>query len=652
MSRVKAIHVHTIVLTAAALAHPLPAQVARDTLTLPAEVVTATLDPMMRRDATSAATVLDGDALRAEGVTTLAEALRRVPGLAVARTSSFGSPTSLFLRGGQSNYVRVLVDGVPLNEPGGVVDLGRIGLDNVERVEVLRGPASVLYGSEAVTGVIQLFTRQGTGRRAVRAEVGGGSYGGRRALAAFSGAIESVALGLSGEHVASDGVLAFNNGYRNEMLVASVAAGQGGATDARLTARHGTSTYRYPTGSSGALEDRNAARTERRAIVGLDATHRWSPSHESRLALSTSELRPRTRDGADDASDTLGFYGYHATGVVVRRTVDLRHLVRHRGGSLAVGGEWSRETERSESLTESEYGDFPDAFRAARETRALYAQAQVEHGRLTVSGGTRLDDNSAFGSFRTARLGAAWRLGAATRLRLSAGNAFKAPSFFENFATGFVVGNAALRPERARSADVGVETIVGGLALLRVTAFAQRFRDLIQYTGAPPSPGDPNYYNVAAANADGVELEVTVPEVRRLRLDLAYTWTQTRVTDDGFDSGTSANFVAGEPLVRRPRRVVSLGAVRGFGRLASLSLRLTRVGERSDRDFSSFPATPVTMPAYTTVDMGATLAPGWLDARGMSLSLRVENATDARFQQVAGFDAPGRSLFAGLKLQR
>jgi vitamin B12 transporter len=634
-------------------APPLHAQqVSRDTIELPAEVVTATREPGRSRNATASATVLDGAALRAEGVTTLAEALRRVPGLALARTSSFGSPTSLFLRGGQSNYVRVLIDGVPLNEPGGVLDLGRVSLDDIERIEVLRGPASVLYGSEAVTGVIQLFTRRGTATRTGRLEVGGGSFGNRRGLGAVSGGLGPVTATLHGEHTASDGFLPFNNQYRSELLLATLAAGQGTATDARLTARHQTSTYRYPTGSGGALEDRNAARTERRVLAGLDLGHRWSERNETRLNLTTSELHPRTRDGSDDAADTLGFYGYYASGIVVRRSADLRQVLRLGGATLALGGEWSRETERSASVSLSEFGDFPDEFRAARETRALYAQGLGDAGRFSYSTGLRLDENSAFGTFRTARLGAAWRLAGATRLRASVGNAFKAPSFFENFATGFTVGNPALRPERARSADLGVETVVANIALLKVTAFAQRFRDLIQYTGAPPAFGDPNYYNIAAANAGGVEFELTLPDARGIAVDVGYTWTETRVVDSGFDTGSSASFVEGEALIRRPRHVVTLGLVRSLGSFGSLSARASRIGERSDRDFSGFPATPVTMPAYTLVDLGAVLSPGFIRERGVGLQLRIENATNARIEQVAGFATPGRTLYAGLKLQR
>lgn len=638
-------------LAAGLLPLSLHAQAARDTLRLPTEVVTATRLSGPLSSPTATATVLDGEALRAEGVTHLADALRRVPGLSLARTSSFGSQTALFLRGGQSNYVRVLVDGVPVNDPGGVIDLGRITLDDVERIEVVRGPASVLYGSEAVTGVIQLFTRRG-GAGLTRAELGGGSFGGRRASLGADGTLARAAWSLQGDHHGSDGILAFNNAYRNDGLVGSFAIGGTGRNDLRFTSRYNASTFQYPTNSSGAVEDRNAERTEHRLLLGLDAGRRWSDRFETRVALAANTLHPRTSDGADDAADTLGFYGYFARGVVTRRLADLRGTLRVGPAAfLTLGGEYARDAERSSSLSQSQFGDFPDQFEAARETNAIYGQLRGDASRLSYSLGARLDDNSAFGTFRTVRAGLAWQLARGARVRASMGNAFKAPSFFENFASGFTQGNAALRPERARSAELGVEALVGGRALLRVTGFTQRFQDLIQYTGAPPAPGAPNYYNVARANAGGLELEATLAGLSGFDVTGGYTWTDTRVIDAGFDQGATANFVAGGRLLRRPEHLATLQLTRPVANVGSFTLLASRVGEREDRDFATFPATVAFLAPYTTIDLSADLSLDRL-LPGARLQLRAENAANSRIEQIAGFRTPGRTLYAGLKLQR
>jgi vitamin B12 transporter len=250
------------------------------------------------------------------------------------------------------------------------------------------------------------------------------------------------------------------------------------------------------------------------------------------------------------------------------------------------------------------------------------------------------------------RAGAAWRFAPTARLRASVGNAFKAPSFFENFATGFTIGNTALRPERTRSAELGVEAMVGQGTLLRLTGFSQRFRDLIQYTSAPPSPGDPNYYNIAEADAGGVEFEATVPDVAGFRLGGSYTWTDTRVVDAGFDTGSGANFVAGGRLIRRPEHAASLQLSRSVDGVGTFSAIATRTGAREDRDFSAYPATAVMLRAFTTVDLSAEpqLPAGLLPAA--RLQLRAENVADVRYEQIVGFAAPGRTLYAGLRLQR
>ncbi len=655
MNRLQKIPMRVVFLSAAlTLPAAAPAQAAPDTTEVATVVVTATRGAGALQSQTATVSVLDGATLRAEGVTHLADALHRVPGLALVRTSSFGSQVALFTRGGQSNYTRVLVDGVPLNEPGGTLDLGRITLDDIERIEVVRGPASVLYGSEAVTGVIQLFTRRGDGPTRADAELGGGSHGARRAALGASGGAGPVTWSLRGDHHASDGILAFNNAYRNDGVVASLGTVPGsGIADVRLTARYNGSLYEFPTGSDGSLEDRNARRTAHRLMLGLDAARRWNERVDTRVQLSSSEFRPRDDDGPDDAADSVGFYGFHARATVRRFLADSRTTVRlGEDQYLTLGGEVGRDTERGSSVSLSEFGDSPSSFRAARDNAAVYAQALGDAGPLSYTLGGRLDDNSAFGTFRTVRAGLAWRVGAATRLRASAGNAFKAPSFFENFAEGFTVGNAALRPERTRSAELGVETVLGSGATLRLTGFMQRFSDLIQYTGAPPTPGEPNFYNIAAANAGGIEAEASFPSVAGFALRTGYTWTDTRVVDAGFDAGASANFVEGGRLLRRPEHVVTALLTRSLGDVGHVSVLATHTGQREDRDFSSFPATVVFLDPYTTVDVSTELEVPAQLLRGATLLLRVENVADARYQAIAGFDTPGRTLYAGLKLRR
>ena len=130
----------------------------------------------MQGSLTQAVTILTGEQLRAQGITRVSDALRIVPGASVVQSGANGSVTSLFLRGGESRYTKVLIDGVPVNSPGGFFDFSHLTTDNIERIEIVRGPASVVYGADAVSGVIQIFTRQGRGPVSMNADLRGGTY--------------------------------------------------------------------------------------------------------------------------------------------------------------------------------------------------------------------------------------------------------------------------------------------------------------------------------------------------------------------------------------------------------------------------------------------------------------------------------------------
>lgn len=627
----------------------LHAQASSDTTRLAAIVVTADRLARPIGSTTASVTVIDGATLRAAGIAQLGDALRAVPGVSIAQAGSNGSQASIFLRGGESDYVRLLVDGVPMNDPGGAIDLGALTLDNVERIEIVRGPASVLYGSDAVTGVVQVFTRRAAAPFEARLAARGGSYGTRAADASIGtrGAIGSLSLGLA--HHASDGILAFNNAYRND--VASL-RGETRVASVRsvLSLRHSDNTFHYPTDGAGAVVDRNAWRGERRSSASAEFSRALGARVEGIVSLSALDVHGRTNDPADDASDTVGFHAYRSVGTVRRRGADARVVIRPAAGhALSLGGEYAGERQRS--ADSSNYDVSLNRFAAGRITRALYAQWVGDVGRASFTAGGRYDDNETYGVFRTARAGAAVRLWPGARLRAAVGTGFKAPTFLETFSSAFSIGNPALTPERSRSREAGVEqSLWGDRVQLAATAFDQRFRDLIQYTWT--SPTAPNYFNVAAASARGVEIEARGEVARGVAVFANATALRTRVDDAGFQSGAGATFVRGERLLRRPPLTLAAGAqLHRFSR-TRLDLSVLRVGPRDDRDFATYPATPVRLESYTRVDLGGEVelghhSEGW---RTPALTLRIENAFGARYQEVVGFAAPGRVLLAGFRL--
>ena len=640
---------YTLAAVAAALvfgATVLRAQDTRDTVQLPEIVVTATRLPMPLASTTAAVTILTGEDLRSHGIATVADALRTVSGAAVVETGPLGSATSLFLRGGESNMVRILLDGVPLNAPGGSVDLANLTTDDVERIEIVRGPASVLYGSDAVAGVVQIFTRGGRGGPRWEAGVRGGTFGTRSADVRLAAAGVRADASLVLSHLGTDGIYAFNNAYRDDVLAASAGVAPDGRTSARLTVRYTGALYHYPTDGSGNVVYKNQLQTGSGVVASLDAGRYVGPRLETRLLLGLTENTGRQDQEPNGPADTLGYYAFWSLDRVSRRSADLR-LDWHAAAATVVsaGAAVETEAERSSNASRSQFGPSAGSLVVSRWDRAYYTEAVADAAKtLSFTAGLRFEDNRAFGTFATWRSGISWHSGG-TRLRAAVGTAFKEPGFLDNYGTGYVTGNPGLRPERSRSWDVGLEQQVGAGLSLSATWFDQRFRDLIQYTFAPPTPTAPNYYNVAAANAYGLELETRAAPLPALDISAHYTYTHTASADSGFDGAT---FAQGRRLIRRPTQAASLDVAYRLGGRGSAAVTAQYVGDRDDEDFSTFPGTRVKLPSYVRVD----LAGEWtILARGASrlaATLKVENLFDTRYEQVFGFPARRRALFVGI----
>lgn len=628
------------------------AQPPRDSLA--AVIVTATRVPIATAAPLSTSTILKGDDLRAQGITRVEDALRLVVGAQVVSSGPVGSQTSLFLRGGNSNYVRVLVDGVPLNEAGGAFDWASLTTDNIDRIEVVQGPASVLYGSDVVTGVVQIFTRDGHGPLSTRAFVGAGSYGGRRDELGWSGGGNKAGFTLSGSHQYTDGILPFNNGFLDDVLSASLRLNPDVNTDLRLTTRWSSQIYHYPTESDGSVVDRNAEQTDHRLVLSFDAGRKLSDRAEFRVSMASNEYLPRSNDGPDSPADTNGFFGYFSRSVETHRSGDARFNLRFGArGVFTIGEEIAGDRENQTSLSLSSYGNSPGTFEAQRHNSATFVQAIGDAtDRLSYVIGGRLDKNSAFGTFETMRASVAYVLSAVARVRASIGSAFTAPSFYQNFASGYVTGNPNLQPERSRSAEVGVDAFLAdGKLTLKATGFFQQFHDIIDYSGNAP-PGTPSYDNVAGADANGLELQAEYRAGGGVTLAGGYTYTATRTTQIGFDSTTGASYVPGQPLIRRPKNAWTLSALQSYPNGARLTLVAAYVGKRADRDYVPYPAVPSTLAGYTKVDFSfVEPIPSHIKG-GLAIEGRIDNLFGANYQEITHFAAPGRLLFVGVRIGR
>ena len=625
------------------------AQQAKDTTTLNPIVITATRVPVDQSVAPTAVTVIRGDDLRARGVAMVSDALASVPGLTLVRSGSFGATTSLFARGGESDYVKVLIDGVPVNNPGGAFDFASLTTDNLDRIEVVRGPASVTYGSDAVAGVVQLFTRHGTGPARGFADIRGGTFGTVEGEGGVAGGGSLVGYSVGASSRETDGFLPFNNDFRNQ-----VASGRLTFTPAKstieLAGRWNHATYHFPTDGSGAVVDSNSVREDHRTALGLDASRRLTSRVDLRLLGAASRLDGTSSNAPDSPGDSTGFYG-NDDSRTERRSADLRTDVQAGStATISLGANIEREQVRSRS--ESQFATFPAStttFAEHRTNKALYGQVIGTASRLAYTVSGRVDETATFGTFTTGRASLALQAANNTTVRGAIGNAFKAPAFEETFSSAFTIGNADLEPERTTSWEVSAEQRIAGRAVLTATYFDQHFRDLIQYVlGDESTEFRGTNQNLGAATARGLELEVRAPAIGRFDLGANATFLRTRVTDAG--NGAFGTFVDGERLLRRPDQTAAFSADYRVTSSSRVGAAVRFVGKRDDRDFAA--DARVTLPSYTLLDLSgewalASLSPSLTPVR---LTARIENVLDKEYEPAFGFTAPGRTVLVGAKV--
>lgn len=638
------------------------AQQARDTARVAPVIVSATRTPMSASTLPVAVTVITREQLELRGITTVSDALRDVTSAYVAQSGSQGAQTSLFLRGGESKYVKVLLDGVPANDPGGAFDFASLTTDNVDRIEIVRGPASVIHGADAVTGVVNVITRRGRASQ-IDAELRVGSMprdlrptgnaGGASARNVDMTATVQ-GRGVSGSYVlgfarhSTDGLYAINNQYHNNVASGAFDLSPSSATRLSLTGRYIDYRYRYPTNGGGTVADANAFRTEDRTALRAELERQASANHSIVLALNLAES-----DGAtDDQPDAAGGNSYVSLERTRRRGLELHsRSMPLRWATLTAGAQLEHQDQRTQFQSDGPFGPFNGRFSASRLNTALFLELVGSASeRFTFTAGVRGDDNERFGTFVTGRAGVSWRPLTTTRVRATAGNAYREPTFAENYSTGFVRGNPDLQPERTRSADLGLDyELLSGRARASVTGFAQRFRNMIDYD-AGATACDYSYCNVAVATSNGVELAVAARVVDGLWASVDATVLRTNVEEPGFDVTSGALYKKGEPLVRRPERNVGAELTwRGSGPF-SASLRAMAVGIRHDRDFRGFPSTPVVLPSYERFDLGAEYVLPVQGTRRSAATLRVENLTNVYYENVFNFLTPRRTISLGLRL--
>lgn len=628
---------------------------APDTAALSTMVISATKTPSSRESLTQPVTVITGEEIRTRGITRVSDALRLVPGASVVQNGSVGSVNTLFLRGGESRYTKVLIDGVAVNAPGGFFDFSHLTTDNVERIEVVRGPASVVYGADAVTGIVRIFTKQGRGPFDLDVEGRAGTYDTREVTLGASGASSKLRYSLGGGAHRTDGILSFNNQYYNGTLSGSAGITPRQGSDLVLTARYTNAEFHYPTDFTGAPVDSNSYRVQHRLTVGLDGGAQLTSAVKARLSLGTNEVSDLTEDIAVP-------FGGGAPQNPRDRSRNKRRAAE--GGfvfslpsttTLNVGAEYVNESERSNSTTGPVGGARTPAslFDAERHNTAFYSEliSSTKAG-ASLTAAARRDDNSDYDAFNTYRAGVSMPAGTSSRVRASISTAFNAPAFNQIRATLYTTGSPDLKPERARSWEVGLDQwLVPNTVRASAGYFNQRFSDMIQYVSGGPPSYLRSYANLTEAESNGYEGELNVTPVGEWSAFASYTVAKPRVTKIG--SGYTGSLKEGDPLIRRPTRSGTGSLTWARNRVGSMSVIASYVGDRPDLDFNQFPSPVVTLPAYTKLDLAASydLLKGESGKSSLAVTLRVDNILDKKYEDVLHYAAPRRAFLVGARLR-
>jgi vitamin B12 transporter len=617
-------------------------------------VVSATRGEATLSSVGVAADVLDRRRIDDRAAPSLVALLQDVPGVATARAGQSGLQASVFVRGGESRYAAVLVDGVPVNQPGGAFDFGTVLPFELERVEVVRGAASSLYGNDALAGVVSLRTRQPRPGESpsLRAEGEAGSFDWQRWLGATSGSRGRLDWNAGVQRLATDNA---EPNSRFEQTAAALSAGVriDPRTEARSVVRFDDSATGTPGPTAFGRPDLDAS-FEREDLVVSASVRRAQTRLSQQVSVGYARTDQLSLNPADsgcyvpawegatgayplcDFPNAAGFQNRTArlgAGYQADLSLGNRHL-------LTAGAEVDHETGELGNRAE-------DLLTPERTSFGAYVQERVLLGsRAYLTLGGRVERNGSYGTHAVPRAALALRLRGgedATTLRASAGMGIKEPSFLESFGESFFAkGNPDLDPERSTTFDVGVEQRLFASRLRAVvTVFHHDYRDQIAYTVVDWSTFEGTYVNLAHTRAQGLEVALEARPVPALQLFGQYTFLDGEIVESPSDFDPV--YAEGEPLLRRPRHQGSITAQLGFARW-SAGATLVRVGERADSDFAGIGLTRAE--AYTRLDARLRVRV----AGPVEAFVVAENLLDAEYQEVLGYPALGRSVRGGLRL--
>jgi vitamin B12 transporter len=609
-------------------------------------VVTASRIATPLKEIATSVTIITKQELEQTKKVTVIEVLQEVLGISILQSGPVGSSASVMLRGANSEHTLVMIDGVEVNDPitpARTYDFSHLRVEGIERIEILRGPQSTLYGSDAMAGVINIITKKGQGKPRFHLSSLRGSYGTFSGTAGLTGNMERLHYSFWASSLTSQGFSAANaalegnteaDGYKNLSLSARAGYKASDNIDLDFSARFIDTKSDIDNYGSAFGDDPNNIQTYdslylKGHIRGLFLKNRW----EQKLTLSYVNSDRETDNPTDEQHPFDADRSLYKSSLI---KLDWQNnLFLHKSNTLTFGAEYQREQGESSYHSESVWGPSTSFFplKKAHNT-GIYIQDQMRlAGMFFMTAGIRLDTHSQSGRSTTYRIAPAFFIQPTnTKLKATFGTGFKSPSLYQLYAPGNIwgpIGNENLKPEEATSWDMGIEQdLWDGKVRLGGAYFSNRFENLMEYDYTQ------GYINIAKASSKGVELFLEFAPAENLAFSVSYS------------NIVAKNQNTGESLLRRPKDKFTANLNARFLAKARLRLSLTHIGARDDQEWIDWISTRVQMDPFSLLN--CTIS--WDILPNIQLYIRMENILDQQYELIKGYGTPGLSAYGGFKI--
>jgi len=632
-------------------------------------VVTAEAEPQQVQQTTAPVDIITRGEIDQRQAVTLPDVLAYSPGISIGRTGREGGTASVFLNGGNSSYTKVLVDGTPVNEPGNAVDFSNFSLENIDKIEVVRGAESAIYGTDAVAGVIQVFTHTGSTRiPEFGAFTEGGSFGAGRGGMNLAGALGNFDYSGAASYFSTDGQ-GSNDRFLNRALSGSFGYMFSDSHRVRLSLRNNTS----DAGTPGQTLNTPPSLHSHTNYHFFSSNARWDFTTKKHWHHQLSAAESYNREFIENPVQSFyavdPFVGCPQTNpaaVATPEFCDFTFSDRNQYNRASVNAQTSYLLSNFAATAGYQYevenaGISFLGQHLRRNNQGGYLDFRYQpHPRASIDAGVRAEANAVFGTRVVPRLGASLALlqgrgfWGETRFRIFYGEGIKEPRFDQSFGTDpCFPGNPALKPEQSKTWNAGIEQkLADSRAKISADYFSNRFYDIVSFTFCTPGfscpvappPGCPfgfgSFFNTDLARARGVNLQGEVAPVEWLRLAGNYSFDDSRVVDspNAFDPA----LIPGNHLIRRPVHSGSLTVFADFRRV-NVTFAGYFSGRRTDSDFLGLGLTRT--PGYARFDLSSSYAL----SRGVSVYARATNLFDKLYQDALGYPALGRDVRVGIR---